>query len=174
MVRQIQTVYNRYQQKGFVGALVRPNAPYEYDNGLAGVTVSPGQGVWYDASNNDFRLPTSAAERLLVVGIVSYDPGTVQSNLASVPSGSNSDTDIEFAADANIKIGVRGSFFVVAGEALEYGDQLVYNQTTERWVAAPALTADATSLPKASIVCIERAAVADGDIIEVRHNGVVR
>lgn len=173
MANIIQSSFNAFQSKGFIGTKVRPDAPFEFDLGVAGEELKPGEGVLYDKATNKFLKPTNAAERLLVTGIVSLDPGVV-ATATTVPAGGNSDAEVKFAIDTVIKVMIRGSIFVIAGADLEYGDQLVFDEATSDWIIAPALTADATTLPKSSIVCIERKPVLDGALIEVRHNGVVR
>ena len=169
----IQQQFNRYQQIGYPGSLARPNSPHIIERGEAGVSMSPGAGVYFDQTNNDWRLPTSDAERLLVTAVVSYEQGTVQSTRSGgTPSGSNSDQEIVFAADDPIRLATNGDFFVIAGEAMERDDVLVYNQTTGRWIKAPAATADQTASPRKTIQFVGGSqgatSAANGDIVIVR------
>ncbi len=171
--RTIQTQYNRYQQVGFPGQLARPNAPHDFDRGQAEVALSPGQGVFYNSTENKWQLPTSTAERLLVTAVVGYDTGTVQ-NTITQPAGANSDQQIVFAADSVVKLQTEGSVYIVLGGTLEYGQTVVYNQTTGRWIAAPAIINDnITSLPK-RVITLNSTGGADGDVVEVKLGSLVR
>lgn len=127
----IQTTFSRYQQKGLPGQLARPNAPYDYDLGVAGVEVKPGQGVYFDGTSK-FILPTSDATRKLVTHIVSYDPTSFNTDIGA-PS-TNNISEVVFAADAIIKLASLGSFFVQVGESVKNCDALIYNQTTDKWI----------------------------------------
>ena len=195
----IQGNYARHQKTGFYGDVSRPNTPYFFEVGQVSVSVKPGYGVLYDATADKWKLPTTAAERLEVSGIVSFDSALK----------ANSDGEIEFAANALIKVGVMGHFYAKAGEALEYGDLVVFDQGDSDWVkytraiadfdaTAPVdltgtVTAAAVStyvqgavngieddvsayvrnailtLPKAPVVAVSKAA--SGGIVELRFSG---
>ena len=121
----IQTEYSRHQKAGFHGDVSRPVPPVVYDTGQVSVAVKPGWAVLYDASADKWRIPTTDAERLDVVGIVSFDSGV----------RANSNGVIEFEADDVIKIGVTGHFWAKAGEALEYGDLVVFDHGADKdWI----------------------------------------
>jgi len=169
----IQSVYNKYQQKGFVGDLARPIAPYAFDTGIAGVELRPGEGVYYDSTTNKFIKPVDAATRLLVTHIVGTDKGTLQTTI-STPAGANSNQEVVIAADTVGKFLLLGAMYVVAGETLEFGDALVFDEAAGDWIKATAVTSDATTLPRASIICIDVQGAADGEIVEVRNNGQIR
>ena len=133
-----QTNYNIYQQDGWPGQLARANEPYAYHTGLVHVPTNgrkprPGDAVYYDATQNSFALPTNDAQSQQAIGIVSYDPPTVQSSLSTVPDGANSDSYIEYANDSVVKIAVLGTFFVVAGEAVEYDQLVQWDRTNQDW-----------------------------------------
>ena len=174
----IQSSYARHQTAGFYGDISRPVPQCIFDLGITSVPVKPGDGVLYDSTADKWKLPTTDAEQLEVSGIVCFDSAVK----------ANSDGVIEFAADALIKVGVMGHFFAKAGEALEYGDLVVYDQTDKDWVkytrtiAAYSGTVDADgvttyvsdaidTLPKAPAVAVSKAA--SGGLVELRFSGAV-
>lgn len=125
MTTPIQSVYRRYEQAGWPGGLARPNAPYAYDSGVirvptGGTDPAPGYAVVWDATNNRFALPTTDAEQQLVCGILSYDGGVVAQTLGTTTE--NSPVGVQFANGSVIKVGVLGTFYGIAAEAMEYGD----------------------------------------------------
>ena len=120
----IQDSYSRHQRAGFYGDVARPVPPCIFDVGQVAVAVKPGAGVLYDATDDKWRLPTTMEERLDVSGIVGFD---------SAVKG-NSDGVIEFVADSTIKVGVMGHFYAKAGEALTYGDLVVYDEVDGDWI----------------------------------------
>ena len=166
----IQRVFRRHQQPGWVGGLARPDAPYAYDIGQIHVPTSgrkgrPGDGVIWDATENQYKVPTTAAEELLVIGIVAYDAGTVQSTLGTVPTTENSDQFIEYEDNAIIKVGVMGTFWIIAGGACEYGDLMRHQNGDEKWNAdTPSAYGE---LYKRAVECVSKVG-ADGGIIEGR------
>ena len=166
----IQRVFRRHQQPGWVGGLARPDAPYAYDTGQLHVPTSgrkarPGDGVIWDTTQNQYKVPTTDAEEFLVVGIVAYDAGTVQSTLTTAPTTENSDQYIEYDDDAIIKVAVLGTFYVIAGGAVEYGDILRHQMNDYKWdVDIPTSYAE---LFKRAVECVSKSG-ADGDIIEAR------
>lgn len=159
----VQSNYNVYQQKGYVGDVAYPGRETHFEIGVAGIPTSgkslqPGFGVVYTVASNDWRIPTSAAERLAVTGIVSFNPAETQGGvLTAIPSGANSDTFVDYANDAVIKVGTVGAFWATAGVALEYGDIVVFNQTDEDWEKVPSITNYATQ-PKMSVYAVSTAA----------------
>ena len=163
----IQTTFSKHLQKGLPGTLARANAPHDYDMGVAAVEVKPGMGVYFDGTNK-FILPTSDATRKLVTHIVSYDPTSFNTDIAA-PS-TNNITEVVFAADAIIKLGAFGSFFVTAGETVKDGDAAIYNQTTERWIKYAPSTPTANDLRAVPFVFYldPLKTAANGEIVEVR------
>jgi len=159
----IQTNYNRHQSKGFVGTKARPNAPYNFEQGEAGVAVRPGQGVLFDIANQVYVLPTSAVEQLEVTHIVAYEMGTIQTGTA-IPAGANSDVLVEFAAGDVLKLADEGHFFVTGGETLVPGDEVKYDHATDKWVKHA--NADLDGNPRKSVVV--KVGGADEELIEVQ------
>ncbi len=174
----IQSTYARHQRRGFYGDVARPNTPHFYEVGQTSVAVKPGDGVLYDATEDKWALPTSDAERLEVSGVVSFDSAVK----------ANADGVIEFAANALIKVGVMGHFYAKAGEALEYGDLVVYDEADGDWIKYSRTvddysgTVDATGvsdyvrgailgLPKTSVIATTKAS--SGGLVELRFSGAV-
>ena len=166
----IQRVFRRHQQPGWVGGLARPNEPHAYDTGRLNVPASgrkarPGDGVYWNATANRFQVPTTDAQELLVLGIVAYDPGTVQSTLGTAPTTENSDQFIEYVDDDVIKVAVLGTFYLIAGGAVEYGNILRHQNDDYKWDNdTPTSYAELFRRP---VECVSLAG-ADDDIIEGR------
>ena len=158
----IQRVYEINPEVGFVGDLARPSEPHSLESGLLHVPTGaarnprPGDAVYYDTTANGFAVPTDAAERLLVVGILHY-------RRDAVAAGSV----ISFADDTEVEIGVFGTFWVEAGAAAEYGQILQWQLDDQKWDPL-ARVADIASMAQTPIVCVSRSAGADGDIIQAR------
>ena len=170
----IQDVYALYQGRGYPGQLARPNAPYAFQQGTAGVvtgtSLRSGYGVKYDQTNNDFRLPTSDADALEVIGIASYDMGAIQSSLTATPDGENSDQVIEIRDNRPIRVGLEGWFWAIAGGALEFGDILRYDPDDENWRKITTPTA-ISGLPRLVASCAEFS-VPSGELFQMRLSGV--
>lgn len=138
----IQRTYRYDQQEGWPGMLARPYAPYAYDTGqiqvaMGAINIRPGEPVVYDATANRYRLPTST-EGTEMVGIVSYDSGTVATT-GTFPATANSNALVEYTNDSRVKVGIMGTFYVIAGEALEYGQLVQWdasstNTTYRQWI----------------------------------------
>ena len=162
-----QSQYARYQQAGYVGGLARPGTPFAYEIGEAGQELQPGWGVMYSATNDDWRIPTSAATRLGVLGIVSFDPASLSSTLDSIPSGANSDQVIKIADGREVRIGVQGVFWARAGEAMEYGDLVVFDHGTDKdWLKLTTPTTVA-GLPRRAVVVVSPVPVVSGALVEL-------
>ena len=188
----VQSVYNTYPDLGYPGDIARPSEPHAFDTGLAQVPSNgrkprPGDAVYYDRSANGFAVPTSDPQRAAVVGIVSFDPGVVQSTAASTPSGSNTDKFIEYDDGDELKVVVFGVVWVEAGSAMEYGqlvqqdtysspDYLWDPYTTDLTIEAATSVADlrtevvalADSFRSKTFTCVSPAAVAANGLAQVR------
>ena len=189
----VQVDYGRYPEKGYLGDVARPAEPFAFDLGLAHVPTSgrkprPGDAVYYDTTANGFAVPTTAAQRTAVIGIVSYDPGVVSSTLASAPTDANSDQFVEFYDDDPIKICVFGTVWVRAGSAMEYGQvvqQDTYSTPDYKWdpytpdLSVPNTFADLAAARAAVFAvvensrsrvfeCVNPTPVADSDLVQVR------
>ena len=188
MTNVVQVQYDINPQIGYPGGLAEPERPYAFTNGIINVPSAatrkprPGDGVFYDQSENRWAVPTSDAEARLVRGILSYRLDTVQSVLSATPAGANSNSYIEYDDNDPVRIGIFGTFFIVAGEALEYDDRLIWDRTDGKWnvVASPVVAgADLNavigsvntalqSLGRVPIECVSPAEVADNGIALAR------
>ncbi len=120
----IQDTYTTRQGIGYYGGIARPNTPTFFELGQVSDAVKPGYGVLFDDATEKWRLPDDASERLEVSGIVGFD-SALKPNDSGV---------IEFEANSTAKIAVMGHFYAKAGEALKYGDLVVFDQVDNDWV----------------------------------------
>ena len=172
MPNPIQIDFRRHQQPGWPGSNARPNQPYAFDTGVLNIPASgnkprPGEPVYYNATNNAFQLPASAANQLVAVGLIVYDSGVVQATLAAPGTSMNSDAFIEYNDGDIVKVAVMGTFFLLVGAAVEYGNLLTYNRTDRDWdvLTKPAAFANLVDVP---VTCVSRSPVASGGIAEAR------
>lgn len=164
----LQRTFAYHQQIGQVGAIARPSAPYDVDQGQAEVELKPGQGVFYNPATNKWKLPTSDAERLLVTHVVTFYPNSFNSDIGAPTT--NNITEVVFAADAIVPLVAFGSVFVTAGETLETEDAVIYNQTTEKWIKYNPASATPNDLRKKVFTAYLNPGetVADGGIFEIK------
>ena len=130
----IQQVYDLHQGILWPGQLANPKAPFHIINGIAhvpmnGRTLRPGDGVYYDTTENQWAYPTTAAQSRMVRGIVTWDSSVVPSAADSIPSGSNSPNFIEYKDNEVAKIGIMGIFGIRAGAAIEAFAQITQDRT---------------------------------------------
>ena len=134
-----QSNYDVKQARGRYGLIARSNGPYAVDFGPAyvpnnGTDLQPGYGVYWNSTNNGFAHPTTDAQLKQIVGVCSYNVGTVQSTLSSgIPSGSNTDKVLKYANGVPVRILVSGAIWLKAGTAAAYGDILRYNRADKDW-----------------------------------------
>lgn len=172
MVDMIQRSYARHLQIGQVGDCARPSAPHDFDRGVAGEDLKPGDGVLYVPATDNWFKPTTDAERKLVTHIVTYDKNSINETITSPTT--NNITEIVFSAGDMMPLAVFGSFFVLAGETVEDGDAAIYNQTTEKWIKYAPASATPNDLRKKAFEFYPGPGktVGDGEIVEVRiHSG---
>ena len=159
-VESFQNVYARYPGKGYPGAIALPNIPYVVVPGrlyvpTGGRKPRPGDAMYYDATRNEWAIPTDAATLRQVTGILTYQPGVVATDTNTIPAGANSPNVIEHENDAPIWVGRLGAFYVLAGEALEMEDQMAWDVADFKWdkrAAFPAVAvADAAGNSQANI-----------------------
>jgi len=120
----IQRTFRRYEQAGWPGGIARPHAPYALDSGQihipsSGTDPAPGYAVYWNATENQFALPTSDAQQQLVCGILAYDGGTVGVTRTRTE---NSPLGVQYEDNDTVKVGVFGTYWGIAAEAMEYGD----------------------------------------------------
>ena len=159
----VQATYSVNPDLGFPGSLARPSEPHSVDSGImvvpSGATriPRPGDAVYYDATNNGYAIPTTAAHLLTVCGILSYRADEV----------AELDASIQFKDGAEVEVGIFGTFWVAAKVALEYNNLLVWDIATFDWnvLSAPA---DFAALHNNTITCASRIAVAADGIAQAR------
>ncbi len=172
MVDPIQRSYSRHLQRGQVGDCARPSAPHDYDRGIAGEDLKPGDGVLYAPATNNWWKPTTDAERKLVTHIVTYDKNSINESITSPTT--NNITEIVFSSGNVMPLAQFGSFFVLCGETVEDGDAAIYNQTTEKWIKYSPASATPNDLRKKAFEFYPGPGktVGDGEIVELRiHSG---
>lgn len=169
MVTQTQSDYAYHQQAGQVGDIARPIAPCNIDQGIAGVELKPGDGVYY-VSGSDWILPVDAATRKLVTHIVGFNANSFNQAIA-VPLTNNS-TEVIFAIGDIVKLIEFGSVWVLAGETVESQDSAIYNESTGKWIKYNPSAPDASDLRKKAFTFYLPPGVTadDGELVEVRIN----
>ena len=168
----IQSQYNRYQSRGLVGQLARPeNNTYYYDVATAGVELKPGYGVYLDTVGGsptvgNWILPAddTAPNANLVTHVVSFEQTNLNTPLAAVVGNANS--EVVFPADTPaVKALANGAIYVTAGEDVLRGQALQFNVTTFTY----GLISDATT---AKVAFIALADAPTGEIVPVRVNRI--
>ena len=150
----IQRTYRTHQQPYYVGQLAKPFAPHAFDVGplnipTGGVDVKPGWPVRYDRTNDAYQLPTTAAEELETIGIVSFD-SAVTAKSVTRPAGANSPSAIEFKDGNAIKVLRFGHVAVQVNSAVEYGQRLYFDTTNRVWEVVAPTFAGISGLPAAN------------------------
>ena len=135
-----QTQYDVNLQRGYNGALAEDAGPFQIDRipvqvPSSGRNPRPGDSVYWDATNNGAAAITDASQQESAFGIVTYFPGILGSLLTSVPSGANSATYVEYEDGDVMPVVVFGTVWLLAGAALEYGDQIVQVAADRDWIA---------------------------------------
>ena len=176
MTAPIQAGYRTHQQPGWVGDLAKPTAPWEFIMGEIHATgtdtVAAGTAVAYDDTENAFvAVADSDAGGLTTIGIVSFDSGSVASTKSAPGTAENSDAFVAYGDGDYAKIGIMGTFWAVAGGALEFGDAVRYDSSEVGWVAQAApVAADIHDTARNACVCVSHG-VADGELFQVRLSG---
>ena len=159
----IQRSYSINPADGFPGVLAEPSAPHHLESGLMYVPASatrnprPGDAVYYDTTENAFAIPTTAAQSLLVCGILSYRADKV----------ANASSIVEYLDGEECEVGDLGTFWVTAGAAMEYGQIIAWDRADFKWDPAARVTAIADIVPY-PIVCASRIAAVDTGIAKAR------
>ena len=167
-----QQNYARYQSALWPGMRARPGEPWIVDqlpfyNASASAYVQPGDPVLYDRTNNAFVLPTSVAQVRQCVGVVVAPRATLPTTGLAVDDDGNSDAGIRYTTGNTITVCVLGTVAVQAGAAAEYGDIMEYQTGDRKWDVRGNVAAIA-DVPYVPFICVSPAAVADGDIMELR------
>ena len=163
MAEYVQTQYSINPEVGFVGDIARPNEPFALDSGILGVPAgatigepTPGMGVFWDTGTNTFQVAETAANRLLICGILHYRKDDVQ----------DADDEVVFANGDFVQVCVMGTIWVTAGAAAEY-DQILEFQADGKWDGLSRVTTVANFKGK-PVVSASRFTAADTNIIEAR------
>jgi len=161
----MQRTYEKYQEKGQLGQISRPELEFEADsNGyVAGEELRPGEGVRLDGSS--YTKPDDLAAQEAVVGVVSLIQNTVGTPISS-PTGNNS-SEVVIASGDEFQIITAGHVFVELSGTVAKGDPAFpATDSSNTWVTAtPTGTVKNPSF-------FEEAGVA-GDIVSIRINGLV-
>lgn len=163
----IQRVFNKYQAKGQVGQVSRPEQPFtlESNNVVAGVELKSGYGVYRDNADNKYKLATDAATQALVTGVVHFKPATI--NTAIVSPTLNNDGEIVIPVNANFELLNEGHIYVVAGGVVRKGDIAVSaTDGSGKFIAA---TANATLT---NPMVFEEDGV-DGSVVSIKVTGQI-
>lgn len=151
---RFQTGYDINPALGFAGKLAEPDSPHRVEAGTlyvpSGATrmPRPGDALYYNTTQNQWAIPTSAAHSLLVAGILSYRADSVQ----------NASSILEFADEAEIEVATMGVWWAVAGSAMEYGTICSWDRTDFLFDADARETAIADVAPW-PMVCMHRGGV---------------
>jgi hypothetical protein len=165
--KAFQSNYDYYLSRGHKGHVARPGEPTVIDYGIAGEDLEPGDAVYFDttAGELDFKKPTSAATKIAVAGIVLYDEGTVPNDI---------DGNVVIKSGAQVRVGVKGTFYAEAGSALTYGAQVIWDDTTaeNNWTELTLPTTYALAHRNPGF-CADREAT-DGDLFALRFFGPIK
>ena len=168
----VQGTYKVQPDRGRPGVLARPSQPWYIDTMLSYVPASgtapePGWGVYYDAANNGFAVPTNSDQQKDVVGIVASPGNVVQ----------ETDGDVEFKNGAQIEVFTGGTIWVTAEAALEYGDLVVFDHGSKKWekwnIPSPGTSASShtnwfNALQKIRFTVVSQNPVKADEIVQVR------
>ena len=153
---------------GFVGQIAEPNSPNRVEKGVLHLAAAdprgvaaqdgarPGDSVYYDQTNDGWRVARSAATQLLVGGILGYR----QDDIASA------DGIVAFQDGDEIEVITMGVVWVVAGGASERGDIMVMQTDDWKYDNTARVTSVAT-MYETPIVNYSRDATADTNIVKV-------
>ena len=162
----IQRQFNKYQSKGQVGQVSRPEQPFtlESNSVVAGVELKPSFGVYRDNADGKYKLPTDAATQGHVTGVVHFKPAVINTAIASPTLNNNG--EIVIPANAAFELLTQGHVYVRAGGTVRAGDLAVMaTDGSGKWLAS--ITGSTTNP-----MVFEEAGV-DGDIVSIKVNGQV-
>lgn len=163
MARFVQQNFNVYPAKGFPGMVAQPAGMCMTDSAQLHVPTAatrnprPGDALYYDRTENQFAIPTTAAQSLLVCGILGYRQDHVASTTHVV----------EYEDNDAIQVIRVGSVWVTAGSAVEYDDLIAWDTADYKWdvLTKPAAFANLVEHP---IYCATFGTIADNDVVIAR------
>lgn len=160
---RVQAAYSINPDVGFPGKLAEPNSPHRTEAGTLHVPSTatrnprPGDALYYDTAQDQWAIPTSAAQSLLVVGFMTYRADVVQ----------NESSVLEFKNGDEIEVATMGVFWATAGSAMEYGTICSWDRADFKYDADARVAAVAAIVPL-PMVCLQRGGVAaDGDLFKL-------
>ena len=157
----VQQSYSINPDIGFPGQIAEPNSPMRIQEGRLFVATGdsrqnprPGDAVYWDNSNDAWRVANAAANQLRISGILTYRADIVASatNFAQYSSGDQ------------IFVVTMGVVWVTAGGTVEQGNQLEFQTDDYKYDSLARVTAIANIVTKP----IECFSVSGAD------NGVIR
>lgn len=163
----IQRTFNKYQSKGQVGQVSRPEQPFTLEsNGVvAGVELKPSFGVYRDNTDGKYKLPTDAQTQALVTGVVHFKTALINTAIAN-PTLNNAG-EIVIPVDGQFELLNQGHIYVVAGGNVRKGDVAVSaTDGSGKFIAA---TANATST---NPMVFEEDGV-DGSVVSIKVTGQI-
>lgn len=134
MADQIQTTYPLAQERGQVGAISRPLAPFDEDAvvmAATGAGLKPGQAFKFDGSGNAIVL-ADLADAVNAEGILGFQIGTINQDLAG---GTQNLQGIVYAEGDKAKYTRSGYVYCVAGATIAKGAAIGFNPATGKWAA---------------------------------------
>ena len=165
MARILQTNFAVYPARGFPGMIAQPGAPMVTDVGPLHVPTPgtsrnprPGDALYYDTTEDAFAIPTTAAQSLIVCGILGFRQDHI---------GVAGSAVVEYEDEDQVQVIRVGSVWVTAGSAIEYNGLIAWDRADYKWDAltAPAAFANLVDFP---IYCADRNASADNAITQAR------
>lgn len=171
----LQRTYDINPDLGFPGALARPSEPHSTGSGIiavggtghSSVTPRPGDAIYYDRASGAFRLPNTDANFQDTCAILGYRADQV----------ADADSRVSFVDGDEIQFFTLGTVWVLAGQAMQYGDLLHWDGsgTLSTWAVENALTIGA-ALTASSATAEDAANLANqlrAYILELRRHPIV-
>ena len=158
----VQNAFNVNPEVGYLGQCSRPGSPKATEAGVLSVPAAatriprPGDALFWHATSDAWRIPTSAAQSLLVTALLTYRVDTVQ----------GADSILQFVDGAEIEVATMGFYFVQAGTAIEPQSNVHWDRSDYKYNTFARQTAVADLLP-VPFTYHGRTAAADEDIIEI-------
>ena len=164
MAQVVQQNFNVYPARGFPGMLAQPAAMCVTDSGQLHVPTPgtsrnprPGDALYYDRTENQFAIPTTAAQSLQVCGILGYRQDHVASTTHVV----------EYEDNDAIQVIRVGAVWVTAGSAVEYDDLVAWDRTDYKWDVLTKPTA-VNEMPEHPIYSADFETIADTNVFIAR------
>ena len=117
----VQQSYSINPAVGFPGEIAEPSSPHRVEYGVLHVASAdtranprPGDALYWDDTNNAWRVAHNAATQLTLQGILSY----------RIDDIAGSDSILQYRSGDNIEVITMGVVWVTAGGAVERGQQI--------------------------------------------------